>query len=215
MNQQDLQGQFDRWAQTYDAELKTPTGDFPFAGYLQVLETVWQQAKAAAGMTVMDLGVGTGNLTRYFVEAGCQVVGVDFSAGMLAKAQAKFPQVELVQADLTLDDWPAALDRRFERIVSNYLFHEFPFATKVQILSQLVRNHLAPGGFMVIGDITFPTEAALQRTREEVGERWEEEYYWKLDETLATLEPAGWQVEYTQISFCTGVYTLFPPAGRA
>lgn len=210
MNQEQLQAEFDQWAQTYDAELRSPTTHFPFAGYDQVLATIFQQARAAAGMTVLDLGVGTGNLSKHFVEAGCHVVGADFSSEMLAKARAKFPQMQLVQADLTQDEWPGALNRRFDRIVSNYLFHEFPLNTKIRILSRLARQHLTSGAPIVIGDITFPARAALQITRDEAGERWEDEHYWILDETRAALQPAGWTIDYTQISFCAGIYSLLP-----
>lgn len=211
MTQQDLQSQFDEWAQTYDAELQTAGNYFPFEGYEQVLQTIWRQARATPGMSILDLGVGTGNLARYFLDAGCSVLGADFSAEMLAKARAKFPNLQLIQANLTLDEWPAVLNRRFDRIVSNYVFHEFPFATKLGLLERLARQHLATEGFIVVGDIAFPTNYALHETRRRAGERWDEEYYWILDQTRAALEPAGWRVGYQQISFCAAVYTFSPP----
>lgn len=211
MTQQDLQAQFDEWAQTYDTELKSATDQFPFAGYQETLETVWRGAEAGSRMTVLDVGVGTGNLAQFFIEAGCHVLGVDFSAEMLARAGEKFPQLELVQADLTLAAWPSALNRRFQRVASNYVFHEFPMQIKQRLLNRLARRHLHPRGRIVIGDISFPTKAALEKTRREAGDAWEEEYYWILDQTREALEPAGWHIAYRQTSFCAGVYTLHPP----
>jgi cyclopropane fatty-acyl-phospholipid synthase-like methyltransferase len=211
MKQQELISQFDHWAHSYDQEVEIATSRFPFAGYEQTLSTVWEQARVTPGMTVLDLGVGTGNLARLFVESGCQVLGVDFSSEMLAKAGAKLPQLELLQADLTLDEWPLALNRRFDRIVSNYVFHEFPVVTKMHLLSWLARNNLTDRGRIVIGDIAFPTAAYLQRIREEVAGDWEDEFYWLTDETRDALEPAGWKVKAFQISFCTAVYTFEPP----
>jgi putative AdoMet-dependent methyltransferase len=211
MNQEELIAQFDHWADSYDQEVETSASRFPFAGYSQVLSTLWEQARVTPGMTVVDLGVGTGNLSRLFLESGCQVLGVDFSSEMLAKAGEKLPQLELVQADLTLDEWPGALDRRFDRIVSNYMFHEFQLETKLRILSRLARNNLGGEGRIVIGDIAFPTTSALERTREELADEWEDEYYWATDETRDALEAVGWKLEYFQISFCAGVYVLEPP----
>jgi putative AdoMet-dependent methyltransferase len=214
MKQEELVAQFNQWAGSYDQELETSTSNFPFAGYFQVLSTLREQAKVTPGMTVIDLGIGTGNLSRLFVESGCQVLGVDFSSEMLAKARAKLPQVELVQADLSLDQWPLALNRRFDRIVSNYTFHEFRLETKIHILSRLVKNNLADEGRIVIGDIAFPTTSDLWRVREELADEWEDEFYWATDETRDALESLGWELEYVQVSFCAGVYVLEPPTDQ-
>ena len=212
MKQQELIEQFDRWAQTYDEETAVPTNRFPFAGYADVLSTLWVGAQVTAGMSVLDVGVGTGNLARYFLEAGCDVVGADFSPLMLAKASAKLPRLTPVEADLTASQWPAVLNRRFDRIVSNYLFHEFPLTTKIEILSRLAGQHLKLGEGILIGDIAFPTRVELRSARQTHAEQWEEEFYWVVDEARATLEALGWSVTYQQCSFCAGVFNLLPPA---
>ncbi len=212
MNQEELREQFNQWAHTYDQELQTATDRFPFAGYFQVLATIWDRAEVAPGMSVIDLGVGTGNLSQWFVDSGCQVLGVDFSSEMIQKARQKVPELELVQADLVLEEWPPALNQPFDRVVSNYTFHEFPLETKLKVLSRLAKNTLSPNGRIVIGDIAFPTLSDLKRVKDELAGEWEDEFYWSADETRAALEPAGWQLEYRQVSFCAGVYVFFPPA---
>ena len=55
------------------------------------------------GLTVADIGCGTGRHALAMAEAGATVIGVDFSAGMLAKARAKpgAAAVRFVQHDLT------------------------------------------------------------------------------------------------------------------
>ena len=131
---------------------------------------------------------------------------------MLAKAGEKLPQLELVLADLTLENWPAALNRRFDRIVSNYTFHEFSLENKFWILSRLAANHLSPNGRIVIGDIMFPTRAALNKNKIELAGAWEDEFYWLADETRALFEPAGWGIAYFPVSFCAGVTVFTAPA---
>ncbi len=210
MSQEELIAQFDEWAMTYEQDVKA-TDRFPFAGYPEALALVWERATAVPGMSVLDLGVGTGNLSKLFLDSGCHVLGVDFSPQMLAKSRGKSPHLELVQADLTDGAWPLALNRRFDRIVSNYMFHEFPREIKLRVLSRLARNHLVPGGRIIIGDITFPTASNLNRVKTELADDWEEEFYWIADETRAALEPAGWGIKYFQVSFCAGVYDFFPP----
>jgi len=211
VSQEELRADFDEWAQTYDQDVGKPADGFPFAGYDRALEMVWQKAEAGPGSSVLDLGVGTGNLARLFVEAGCQVLGVDFSAEMLAKTRGKFPQLELVQADLTLEDWPQALNRRFDCIVSNYTFHEFALETKLSILTQLAADHLGPDGRIVVGDIMFPTLAVLNKAKTDFADVWEDEFYWLTDKTRSIIEPRGWEMAYYPVSFCAGVYVFRAP----
>src|SRR5574340_741926 len=145
--------EFDEWAASYDQDVAVNRG-FPFEGYRQVLETVLRAAQAEPGMRVLDIGAGTGNLTAMFAAAGCQIWGTDYSAEMVAQARAKLPQVPFIQADL-LAPWPSELPQRFDRIVSGYVFHHFTQQKKVELLSDLVRQHLTPGGRIIIADIAF------------------------------------------------------------
>jgi ubiquinone/menaquinone biosynthesis C-methylase UbiE len=48
---------------------------------------------------VADLGCGTGTLALLLAEEGYDVTGVDFSPAMIARARAKAPDVEFVEAD--------------------------------------------------------------------------------------------------------------------
>lgn len=208
MNEADMQAQFDQWAATYDADLRDPGDGFPFAGYQQNLDLIVAQAAARPGMAVLDVGVGTGNLAAPFLAAGCTVLGVDFSAEMLRRAQAKLPALRMVQVDLLDRAWPPQMAGRYERIVSNYVLHEFQAAEKVRLLDRLRADYLAPGGRVLIGDIMFANGAAQARARAAAGDAWEQEYYWLLDEMQPALAAAGWTVASRTTSFCAGVLLL-------
>jgi putative AdoMet-dependent methyltransferase len=204
--------EFDDWAATLDQDILEGADKFPFVGYQQVLDEVARQAKPAPEEAVLDLGIGTANLTQRFVAQGCRVYGLDFSAKMLEAARSKFPALQLAQADL-MGDWPSVLRARFDRtrfaaIVSGYTFHHFDLADKVRLLLRLRDEHLSPGGKIVIGDIAFENAAAEEAARTGWGELWEEEDYWIADETLAACRQAGLQVSYTQISSCGGVFAI-------
>ncbi|HVP12638.1 MAG TPA: class I SAM-dependent methyltransferase [Phycisphaerae bacterium] len=72
---------YDLWSQIYDAD------DNP----LVALETaeVARHLTNLSGLTVADIGCGTGRHALAFAAAGARVTAVDFSEGMLAKAKAK------------------------------------------------------------------------------------------------------------------------------
>jgi len=202
-------GLFDGWAAHYDRSVCAAEG-FPFEGYDGVLDEVVRQADARPGMTVLDLGVGTGNLAVRFAASGRELWGLDASAEMLARAREKLPDAVLVRADL-LGEWPAELERRFDRIVSSYLFHEFGDATKVGLLRRLADRSLAPGGRIVVGDVAFPTARERAAARARWTEAWDdEEHYWAADEALAACRSAGMHVDHLQVSRCAGVFVVEP-----
>jgi len=209
MNHQHRVRLFDDWAEHYDQSIRDD-GGFPFDGYEQVLDEITRAAGAQGGMKVLDLGVGTGNLAARFWELGCDLWGLDFSAEMLAKAAEKLPHAVLVQADL-LGDWPGELERRFDRIVSAYVLHEFDLSTKVDLLRRLAEGYLAAEGRIVVGDIAFRTTRMRERAHKQWVDGWDEgEYYWAADETVKVCERVGLQVAYKQISSCGGVFVIEP-----
>jgi len=195
---------FERWAERYDESVQEATG--VHRGYDQVLDLVVELADASPGMSILDLGIGTGNLAQRFVERGCRVWGTDFSPAMLDKARAKLPQVHLVKADLRQPAWPSEIERLFDRVVSTYVLHEFDLQTKLRLLRRLSEQHLAVGGRIVIGDIAF---ANIQDLADAGADHWDEdEFYWVADETIAACAEIGLRVTYRQVSSCGGVFAI-------
>ncbi len=210
---------FDEWAASYDESVDGYSG-FPFEGYEQVLDLIAKRARVEAGMDVLDLGIGTGNLSGRLLKFGCAVWGLDFSLKMLAKVHRKYPQIELLKADIK-GDWPIDVDRHFDRVVSAYVLHEFDLRSKIRLLQKLACDHLVEGGRMVVGDISFLTRAARDEAEKRFSGTWDEkrqtwegslwdedEYYWAADETVEALAAVGLAACYGQVSFCGGVYVI-------
>lgn len=198
--------EFDAWAASYDQDVSANSG-FPFESYRLVLDTVIRLAQAEPGMRVLDLGAGTGNLTELFVKAGCRVWGTDYSAEMVARARAKLPQVSFIQADL-LAPWPKEFPATFDRIVSGYVFHHFTQQKKVELISDLVRQHLLPDGRIVIADIAFPTLQDQALAQAALGDEWEQEYFWIASEDVAALQKVGLKVSFEPVSPYAGVFCI-------
>lgn len=206
MNRRNRTALFDDWAGRYDPAANER---FPFIGYENVLAAIAELTEAEAGNAVLDIGIGTGNLAARFAAPECKVWGVDFSDGMLEQARRRLPAATLVRADMTAEEWPSPLDRRFDRIVSAYTFHEFDDATKLRLLERLAGHHLNKGGRIIIGDIAFPTAQARETARNMWKALWDDdEYYWAADELIDAAEDAGLALRFTRISSCAGVFVM-------
>ena len=158
-------------------------------------------------MSVLDIGTGTGNLAIRFSDRGCEVWCTDFSEAMLEKAREKLPQAHFVLHDLR-DPLPDQLNRRFDRIVSAYVFHHLELDRKVDLCKKLVTQHLTADGKLIVADLSFPNAKGMQAFAESVGGLWEQEPYWLVDESIPALKKTKLEVEYMQVSACAGVYVI-------
>lgn len=84
---------FDRVAGIYDA---TRWSGVPPEIMRKLLTTM--KELFAGSHTILDVGTGTGRFAKYFQDAGFQVVGIDLSLSMMAKAREKNLR-NLLQAD--------------------------------------------------------------------------------------------------------------------
>jgi SAM-dependent methyltransferase len=94
----------------------------------------------------LDLGCGPAQVSRFLIERGRQVIGVDFATGMLAQAAKLVPEAGLVAADLL------ALPLRagsFAAAVASYSLHHLPRARLGAALAG-IHAVLEPGGVIVI-----------------------------------------------------------------
>ena len=118
-----------RFADTFNHDADAPDYDVDVqnevhpvrAGYAELLAWVVRNADIDARHDVLELGAGTGNLTRLLPPAH-RVVAVDVSVAMLDIAATKVLRPVEWQHDDLLEYFDGRTDR-FDRFVSTYAIH--------------------------------------------------------------------------------------------
>jgi ubiquinone/menaquinone biosynthesis C-methylase UbiE len=85
---------YDRWSATYDSDPNPQTA-------LEE-DCVVDLVSPKPGDRILDAACGTGRYCRLFQNRGAEVIGADFSEGMLCIARNAFPGVRFYHADLAL-----------------------------------------------------------------------------------------------------------------
>lgn len=199
---------FDLWADGYDKTvgLSDEENTYPFAGYKDVLGTIYKTIMEKKNAVVLDIGFGTGTLTTKLYENGCPIYGQDFSARMIELASEKMAGAHLYQGDFTQGLVEPLLAQRYDFIVATYSLHHLPDEQKVSFLRVLC-DHLNPDGQILIGDVAFDNRRQLEQCRKDTGVEWDDdEMYFVVDE----LKKAFPSLAFTRISYCAGIISLVP-----
>lgn len=197
---------FDLWADGYDLAvgLSDEENMYPFAGYKEILGSIFQTIMEKPGAVVLDVGFGTGTLTTKLFENGCTVYGQDFSKRMIELASEKMPDAHLYQGDFSQGLVEALQSRSYDFIVATYSLHHLTDDQKVRFLQSLLER-LNEDGKILIGDVAFRTRTDLEQCQREVGEEWDdEEIYFVIDEMRQSFP----NLIYQPVSYCAGILTL-------
>lgn len=193
---------FDEWAESYDQSVTGQDEEYKevFDGYEEILEAV---ATRTTG-TVVEFGVGTGNLTEKLLHAGRTVYGIEPSKGMREKTKARFNDLELLDGDfLNFPELPGEIDS----IVSTYAFHHLTDKEKdsaIQLYSQILKDN----GKIVFADTAFVNDADRQERYKTVKEQGylnllqdlQTEYYTTLDVLDNLFQKHGFEVSFKKLN---------------
>jgi demethylmenaquinone methyltransferase / 2-methoxy-6-polyprenyl-1,4-benzoquinol methylase len=142
---------FDRIAGVYDVMNSVMTAGL----HHRWRERAVDLARVGPGSRALDVATGTGDLAIALASRGADVVGSDFSEGMLARAREKSPAVRWEQANaLSLPYGDGEFD------AATVGFGARNFSDLQRGLAEMARV-VRPGGRVVVLEITTPTRAPL------------------------------------------------------
>ncbi|MFD2305049.1 methyltransferase domain-containing protein [Enterococcus termitis] len=136
----------------WDAQTYNTTHDFIFKygeGLLQLLPK--------APKKVLDIGSGTGELTKQIAQLGHNVTGIDQSRTMIEQAKQSFPELTFIQGDILA---PVKEKGTYEVVFSNAVFH---WISDQDRLLQHIHQLLIAGGELIC---EFGAVGNVQKIRE-------------------------------------------------
>ena len=202
---------FDGWAKNYDNSVRQDCGTLKiYQHYEAVLKNVYEGAVANQDLNskILEIGVGTGNLTKKFLDSSYDIIGIDQSREMLNVAKEKFPKLRVRMGEFLKIPYE---NQSFDVIVSTYAFHHLN-ATEKQLSIREMLRVLKPGGKIVIGDLMFESKEAekeiMQILDEEQAEEVLDEYYSHIDLLQKEFEKFGRTLTYKQIDWLNYVVEI-------
>lgn len=113
-----------------------------------LLDAMLRDAAPVAGQRVLEIGPGTGILTRRLLAAGCEVTAIELDhrlAAYLRQALGTTPGFRLVEADACRVDYEALFAGQTYRCIAN-----LPYACSSVVLATLAARRNAPTDLHVL-----------------------------------------------------------------
>ena len=196
---------FDNWSLIYDLPLVQR------ATYRPIHDAVLKALAEPRVRRVLDIGCGTGQLATRIKQMlpTTEVIGCDFSAGMLSRAAARRTAVRWTRGDAGRLPFH---DGSFDAITSTEAFHWFP--DQHAALTEFYRV-LKPGGRLLLALVNTPASVisdAFYAGSRLVGQP----FYWPTRHDIrARVEAAGFEVLSQRRVFRLPGFLLPPVLTRA
>lgn len=200
---------FDDWASTYDRfiqkseERKT----YPFYGYGKIQEYVFEVANRLDKSDILEMGIGTGMMTKKLYDLDHTITGVDFSKNMLNEAKKVMPNNRYIESDF-LVSLEQLEGQMFDTIIFSYSIHHLPVNKQVYLLKKLSK-HLKEHGQIVIGDVMTRSKKDMHMLSQRYQTLWDdEEYYPTYEDYDESLLREVYNLEFLEITECAGILSL-------
>lgn len=197
---------FDLWADGYDESvgLSYEEDSYPFAGYKEVLGSIYQIVMEKQHPSILDIGFGTATLTSKLYQHGCTIYGQDFSSRMVELAYEKMPNAKLYQQDFIQGLAQPLCQKQYDYIIATYALHHLTNESKIYFIESLL-NLLKDDGKILIGDIAFETQEQLQQCQHTYSADWDDEEFYFVADEFKKVFP---NLSFMKISHCAAIITL-------
>jgi len=158
---------FDQWAPVYDKTVYDLKGEYGevFENYDTILNEICNKLSGDSFKNILEIGIGTGNLTQCLKFRGFNIVGIEPSLEMRKISSAKLKDTVILNGSFL----NIPIDFNFDGIVTSYALHHLSYEEKKMAIAYL-DGYLNKGGKIVIADTMYETveyKEALLKTVED------------------------------------------------
>lgn len=199
---------FNTWSKTYnnDVTRTQELGEYPFCGYKDTINLIVNYIEKHNHKTVVDMGVGSGVLSKKLYDKGHFIIGVDFSEKMIDIAFELMPQAKFINTEF--ENVPQYINKdSVDCFVFSYAIHHLSNYKQYHLL-RLLEPKLKQNGSILIGDVMRKSPNELKQLETRYKNIWDDdEHYPTLEDYKKNLYDI-YDVSYVETSHCAGVICL-------
>jgi 2-polyprenyl-3-methyl-5-hydroxy-6-metoxy-1,4-benzoquinol methylase len=199
---------FDNWANNYNKSvIKSEQEEtYPFAGYSSIKYQIIDIITKSSFAHILDMGVGTGEITSPLYNLGYKVTGVDLSDKMLDLAKKKMPNAMFI-CD-TFQNSIRKLNDLYDFIIFNYSIHHLDYQSQIDLLLKINEN-LSSQGRIIIGDVSTINREDMKKLQEKYNPIWDDEEYYPILDIYQKSELRNYyKISYNKINEVAGLFEL-------
>lgn len=198
---------FNNWADSYNESVrKSEEGSYPFAGYSDIKLEIFKEISRSSGKEILDMGIGTGEITGPLYDLGYNITGVDFSSKMIELAQKKMPYAKMIKSNFL--DMIKYLDKKYDYIIFNYSIHHLDYDKQVDLLASLY-DYLNDKGMILIGDVSTMNDFDMEKLRNKYLRIWDDEEYYPIASKYTSQEKLDlYKLRYVKFNEVAGLFRL-------
>ncbi len=199
---------FNEWASTYNKDVKKTylNNDYPFCGYLETLNLITDYVHEHNHHTVVEMGIGTGALSKKLYDKGHFIIGVDFSTKMIDHAFELMPDAKFINTDFKSSIQYMNNDS-IDCFIFSYAIHHLSSYGQYSLL-RLLDYKLKKGGVIIIGDVMRNSPQELRQLEKRYKDIWDTDEHYPTQEDYRKNLYDIYKVSYVETSHCAGVIVL-------
>lgn len=159
----------------------------------------WLTSQLEPNSKVLELGCGGGRDTHYLHEKGLEVVGTDFSEGLISIAKSKYPDCQYKKMDMRNIEFPSS---HFNAVLAWASMLHLKPEDLTRTLKEVYRVLLSGG--ILVATFKIGTKTGLMESKSMPGEKRYFTHYQK-HELLEKFNQVGFDlIEYEQLKSKSG-----------